>query len=221
MVKELPIESLIEDFDLYPRTMVSGPHVARLRDALTARITTPPVIVDATSKRIVDGFHRVRAYKQLGRETIECEIRMYKNDAELFADAVRLNSGHGRPLGPYEIKKSVETLRRLGVGEKRIIEIVRAPKERIVEIVSRFATSTSGHESAVKAAYESDLAGQEMTADQEVANRKLTGMNPTFHARQILIALRADMARMTPGFVAAMDELCELWEKVRPEQKTA
>src|SRR3972149_5611153 len=137
MVKAMPIESLIEDFDLYPRTMVWGPHVARLRDALTAGATTSPVIVDAKSKRIVDGFHRVRAYKQLGRDKIECEIRTYKNDAELFSDAVRLNSSHGRPLGPYEIKKSVETLRRLGVGEKRSTEIVRAPKERIVEIVSR------------------------------------------------------------------------------------
>jgi ParB-like chromosome segregation protein Spo0J len=211
----IKLEELVEDFDVYPRTMISGTHVARLRDAANAGAEFPPIVADNKSKRIVDGMHRVRVQKILGKETILCELREYKNDAELFSDAVRLNASHGRPLGSYEIKRSIETLRRLGVDDKKIITIVRIPPARVIEIVRNFAMAEGDGERAVKAAYEHEMAGQTMTEKQEDAHAKLTGMSPTFHLRQVIIALESGMWTPSPAFIMDMDRLTELWKGMK------
>jgi ParB-like chromosome segregation protein Spo0J len=217
----VPIEQIVEDFNVYPRTMVSGPHTATIRDAMQAGEKMPPVILDKKSMRIVDGFHRYRAHKQLKHEKVECELRPYKTEADLFADAVRLNATHGRPLVPFERKRAVEMLRRYNVDDARIVQIIKAPIERVIEITSRFATTEAGEERALKAPHERMLAGGHVTAAQETADGKRDGMNPTYHARQLVIAIKSGLYQNTPGFHAAMDELCALWEAVPKDKKKA
>src|SRR3989304_5097614 len=106
--EKVPLEELVEDFEVYPRTMVSAPHVATLCDAIQAGQNLPPIVADRKSKRVTDGFHRLRAAKRLKLEKIECEFRSYKSEADLFADAVRMTSAHGRPLAPFASKRAGE-----------------------------------------------------------------------------------------------------------------
>lgn len=208
----IALERLVEDFDIYPRTMVSGPHVTAICDAISTGEDLPPIVVDKKSMRIIDGFHRTRAAKRLKLESIECELRTYKSEADLFADAVRLNASHGRPLVPFERKRAVEILRRLGTDDRKIISIVKIPMERIVSITSRFSMSEeSGEQRAVKASHESMIGGGSMTAAQESADHKRDGMNPTYHANQLIIALESELWSPTPAFQSAMDRLVELW----------
>jgi len=88
----IKLADLVLDFEIYPRNDVSSTHVTALVDAFEAGEEIPPIIADAKSKRVVDGFHRVRMHDRLGHETVEVELRTYKNEAALFADAVRLNN---------------------------------------------------------------------------------------------------------------------------------
>ena len=60
--KKLKASELIEDFSIYPRNGVFDGHVHDLAEALRAGAALPPVVADSKSKRLTDGFHRVRSH---------------------------------------------------------------------------------------------------------------------------------------------------------------
>src|SRR5215813_804283 len=124
---EVKLVELIEDFDIYPRNDVSSTHVSMLCDAISIGDPVPPIVVDKKSKRIVDGFHRYRAYKRIGRDKIPAVWREYKSDAELFADAVRLNAAHGRAFDAYDRKRAILKLEAFGLSPQAISAIVHIP----------------------------------------------------------------------------------------------
>ena len=99
-VETVPAASLVEDFALYPRHDVDGSHVADLARALRAGVVLPPVVADRATRRLADGWHRRRAAIRVhGAEApIAVRFRDYADEAALFADAVELNSQHGRRL---------------------------------------------------------------------------------------------------------------------------
>lgn len=96
--------SLLLDHSLYPRHQISDQNVRDLQRAHEAGAKLPSVIADTKTRKVVDGFHRVtRATKYDGEEAkIQVEWRTYANDGAIFLDAVRLNSGHGLGLNPYD-----------------------------------------------------------------------------------------------------------------------
>src|SRR3990172_8850015 len=53
---------LVLDFTIYPRSSVDATTVSQYVLALQAGEQFPPIIVDRKTKRVVDGFHRVKAY---------------------------------------------------------------------------------------------------------------------------------------------------------------
>src|SRR5688572_13414948 len=61
-METIKASELVEDFDLYPRGDVDGTHVLSLVQALEAGVELPPIIACKKTKRIVDGFHRRRAF---------------------------------------------------------------------------------------------------------------------------------------------------------------
>ena len=99
-MKKMKAAQLVLDFGLYPRNNVDEHNVKNLVDALAAGTELPPVIIDRKSKRVVDGFHRVRAHLRLFGDNAEIDVitKNYKNDAELFLDAMRYNASHGAKL---------------------------------------------------------------------------------------------------------------------------
>src|SRR5688572_5167258 len=97
---KIKISDLVLDFNLYPRNDVSSVNVTSLIDAIEMGDPIPPPVVDKSSKRVIDGFHRVNAYKRLAHQEIEVTFREYKNEKDMFADAVRLNRAHGRAFDP-------------------------------------------------------------------------------------------------------------------------
>ena len=56
---------LLLDYDLYPRERIEPFNVNQMIEALTAGRELPPIIVDRKSLRVIDGFHRVKAYQRL------------------------------------------------------------------------------------------------------------------------------------------------------------
>jgi hypothetical protein len=94
----LPLSSLMEDMDLYPRHSIDSTYVASLLEALKAGDQLPPIIIDKKSLRIVDGWHRARAYKRLhgASGSIDVITVQYKSEADIIFDAVKRNAGHGR-----------------------------------------------------------------------------------------------------------------------------
>lgn len=209
------LASLVEDLDMYPRTQVSSVHVTTLISAIEAGCELPPLIVDRKSKRIVDGFHRRRAYlKVLGSDaSVEAELRTYKSDAELFAAAVEANTAHGLPLQEIEKRRVVFRLDDLGVGSDRIASALRTSPDKIDKIRLKVATVTEGGGSIRLEPLKRPLfhkQGSEMTEAQAKAHRSAPGTSYALTIRQLRDAVRFDLLDRTDGrIIEALQALSE------------
>jgi AraC-like DNA-binding protein len=81
-------------------------HIARLA-AIETRL--PPVLVDRSKMRVIDGMHRLLAASLKGREVIE--VRFFDgNPADAFLYAVEANVTHGLPLSQSDRRAAAERI---------------------------------------------------------------------------------------------------------------
>lgn len=167
MTEDIALASLVEDFTLYPRHNVDDTHVSDLARALASGARLPPIIVDAASKRVVDGVHRRRALlKFLGDGAIvPVEMRTYENEAALFLEAVALNSVHGRRLDRHDQTRIVLKLREFGIADQVISIILHVPEPIVEKLSLRIVTNESGESVPAKRGLE-HMHGQRLTAAQ-------------------------------------------------------
>lgn len=137
----VPLAKLVEDTSIYPRHQVDDSHVRNLARAVKAGAHLPPIVVERSSLRIVDGFHRSRAYrKALGDEgAVPAEFRSYKTEAALLRDAVHLNSSHGRPLGSADQTRAALLLQEVGLGAEEIAVALNTEPAYVQRILVRIA----------------------------------------------------------------------------------
>jgi hypothetical protein len=217
----IQISELVLDFEVYPRNDVSSQQVASLCDAIEIGDPVPPILVDQKSKRVVDGFHRVRAYERLKRDTIPATFKTYPNEAALFADAVRFNATHGRPFDTYDRQRCVQRLFAYKIKPEGIAEALRISPGKVGEILKGFAATTAGTTIPMKQGLMGVERIRPLTQQQVKANESYSGMQPTFHANQLSMILEANLFPKKENFFAAMDRLCELWGDVRSKYKDA
>lgn len=150
----MPLALLVEDWDVYPRHDVDSSHVNRLYETLTAGVTLPPPLVDARTKRIVDGFHRTRAQRKfLGDDgSIKVELRSYPSELALLEDAVRFNAAHGRRLDSQDLTRSTILLRRLGAETVSIAATLSITETKVEQISARVVIVKSGNKTEKRAA---------------------------------------------------------------------
>jgi hypothetical protein len=138
MKTTIKLADLIEDFDIYPRHAVDSSYVSDLARAIQAGETPPLVRVDKKTKRIVDGFHRARAWRKiLGRGgEIEVDLRSYSSEQELLKDSIELNAKHGRKLDQQDRTRSALLLERHGVAVKEISVVLHTTEARVQELLN-------------------------------------------------------------------------------------
>lgn len=211
----MPIEKLVEDFKLYPRTDVDEKvHVTNIAEAILAGVPIPPIVADVQSYRIVDGWHRKRAYQRLKYEAVPCILKQYDSEADMFEDAVRLNATHGRPLSMYERKRCIEIAQELGLSLERITKALAVRVELAEKWIATFATDSEGKVHAVKANLISP--SETWTRRVEEANRKWMGNPPAFLANQLLVYLEGGFFKPTDTKLAKLlDRLVEVWQEVK------
>ena len=100
MIGQLPVEevplSLLES-GLFLRGAGTDPaHVKLLADAASSS-ELPPILVQKSNYRIVDGMHRIEAARLRGEESIRAQF-INCTDEDAFILAVRSNTLHGLPL---------------------------------------------------------------------------------------------------------------------------
>jgi ParB-like chromosome segregation protein Spo0J len=124
-----------------PVSSLLGGHSPRLNGEdelhiqLLAQLETPlpPILVQRETRRVIDGMHRLRAARQLGRTTIEV-LFFDGEDAEALVAAVKANTEHGLPLTLAD---------RLAAGE-RIIALLPRQSDRWIAEVTGLAPATVG-----------------------------------------------------------------------------
>lgn len=201
-MKTMKAAELILDFDLYPRNNVDSHNVKTICEALQMQAEIPPVIICKRTKRVVDGFHRTRAVLQhfgnnAGIQVIE---KTYKDDAELFLDAMRYNSSHGAKLDPCDRTHCIIVAQRLKISPDAIAGALRIPTDRIGEIRNtRMATTKSDGLTIPLKRTVRHFAGKVLNKRQETANNRLSGMNQQFYANQLIELIESKMLDLEDG----------------------
>jgi len=110
-------------------------------------IKFPPIAVAKVDQKpgiIVDGVHRFEARKLLKRESIEVEDKGEMTRAQAFAEAVRLNARHGKPLTKGDRLAAYKRLLEEGFEVEKAAEIVSIPAGEIKKWRVGTATKISG-----------------------------------------------------------------------------
>ena len=93
---QVPIASIRMDGGTQPRANIDGGAVADYMNAMADGADFPPVVVfyDGTSYWLADGFHRIRAAEQAGRDEIACEVHQgTQQDAQWYSFGANKTNG--------------------------------------------------------------------------------------------------------------------------------
>lgn len=128
------ISDLALDWSVYPRKEID--HKDRVRNyarALDAGCVFPTVKVGLFrgKKIIVDGVHRIRARELNKIDYVDCSELPFDIEADLFAEAVRLNASHGKSFTEIELKDNIRRLQKFKFSIKDIQAITSVPASEI------------------------------------------------------------------------------------------
>ena len=111
MSKELMISEIIIDSTIQTRVRINDAIVKEYAAELMVGTTFPPVVIfdDGSKKYLADGFHRLAAAKQVGRDRFAVDIRQgRKQDALLHS--LKANAEHGLRRTNEDKRHAVELL---------------------------------------------------------------------------------------------------------------
>lgn len=214
-MRQVPLAELVLDFAFYPRTKIDNHHVNAIADAIKAGTTMPPIIIDKDSKRVSDGFHRVRATARAkgAGASIAVVEKDYPTDQDMLLDAIRMNATHGRNLSPFDRAHAVILCEKLEIDEDAIIGALQTTASTL----DRLRTTKVARTGRVRVALKQTIrhkAGERLTPDQAEANRRLGGMNQLFYVNQLILLLENDLVDPDNEHVAeALTRLAALLEK--------
>lgn len=92
------IEFAVADFvdDLHLR--IAGPDEAHIRRLVEVIDEVPPILVERSTCRVLDGVHRLLAARQAGRLVVPARLVTLRHPRDLLITAIQANAVHGLPL---------------------------------------------------------------------------------------------------------------------------
>lgn len=217
-MKKVKAAELVFDFDLYPRNNVDTKNISNIAMARAAGVELPPVIIDKKSRRIIDGFHRVK--ERLRTDGSDAEIwveeKTYRSEADMFLDAVRYNASHGAKLDSHDKTHCALIAERLRIPPEAVAGALNMPVDDLATLRNtRTATGAGNLEVPLKRTISEQFSGKKLTKRQEEANRKLSGMNQVFYANQLIELLESNMLDTSDeGLLERLRHLNELLDSV-------
>ena len=209
---KLKASELIFDWNLWPRHEVGdldSTHLRRMKEALLLGVKMPPVIVNRTDHRIIDGFHRTRAIMDVFGDDadVDVELRTYKSEAEMFTASVAYNSKHGLPLNSKDRAHVIIKAMKLQIPTAEIAKVL-GMSEKAAEAFSAGRTAKREDGSLIALPYgASALAGKTLTEEQEHFARTSNGTVPIVHARILLNALTAEAVQLDETAIDTLKQL--------------
>ena len=170
----MKISELTIDSELYPRIKSGWLTAYQYAQAMKANSVFPPITVGIyrQKKYVVDGVHRIEAKKMLKEEYIDAIVKTYKSEREMFVDAVKLNSAHGRQLSVQEKVRIIDKLKNMRFKLQEISELIKVPIDKIGLLQQRIITGPKGETIYLKSVLTNidTQAGTLQTVDQSSFN---------------------------------------------------
>ena len=213
--KKLKAVELILDWNLWPRHEANGldiTNINRMVEALNAGVDLPPVIVNSSDYRVVDGFHRVRAHlKAFGDDaTIVADVRVYESEADMFQESVEYNARHGLALTPKDRAHAILKARKFKIPYSAIASALGMSESKLKTFLEkRTATAPTGEKVALPHGA-SALAGKKLTEKQLHFANHTSGNLPIMHASMLINALNADGMELDDKACAKLKELYDV-----------
>jgi hypothetical protein len=217
-----PLAELLLDFDLFPRHGLDTYHVSRLAEAMEAGAKLPPIIACRQTRRVIDGFHRARAYQRLGRTEVPVTWRDYDDDQARLLDAIAANSGHGRSLNSWDLARCVLLGERLGIADDRLAGAMQVRSQAVARVRDiKIARDGHGHPVPIKATVR-HLAGRTMTETQQEGAARTGGMKAEFYIGQVANLIEHDLLDLDdPQVVSRLGDLHEALHRVTGEAEAS
>jgi ParB-like chromosome segregation protein Spo0J len=188
---------LVWDSSIYPRQDINEMHVNDLAASLRLGNQLPPVTIEGAGKRIVDGLHRWRAQRKVNGNDceIECVVKSYANDGEMFLDAIALNAAHGLRLTKFEQTRCLVLAEAKNINPELVCKAMRIEfdkGERVMRSSTGFRRLGDGNRERIPLKGSlSALRGKTLTREQEATNEYAGGMKPLYYINHVIGLVRS------------------------------
>lgn len=138
--KIIKIDKILNDNALFIRDNYSQDAVERYKQMYESG-KTKPIIVQAKTYKLIDGFHRLKALTELKKQDVEV-IEEDIPDKELLAESIKLNLEHGIPLNESERDKNIGRLyEESEQTQEDISEVFHLSQNHVSEILKSLGIS--------------------------------------------------------------------------------
>lgn len=138
MTELLPIEQIVWDPKIYPRAKWNTSTIERYADALAAGEEFPALVLEQGTNRLLDGKHRLEAYKKAGAEKVLVQWHVVPEGMTAKRYAAKLSARHGDRMSNADLKalaleeceadpKNFDVkafIKEMGVGESTVYDWV-------------------------------------------------------------------------------------------------
>ena len=186
----MEVNEIILDEEFYPRKQPDWMTAYQYQKAMQAGNRFPPILVGQFQDKYyaVDGWHRIVANKNLKRKEILAMIRHYSNKKDMFLDAIKTNSRHGKQFTPFDKMKMLIRAKDFHIEQVSIARIVGIPFNDLKQFIAdRIAISSTGQEIPLSGTMRQTWAGREMTKKAEEAMNHISGFAGGGHSSGQLI----------------------------------
>jgi len=219
VAESIKTAEILVDETLYPRHKISSGNVSSIKEALLAGGEgIPPILINAKTKVLVDGMHRLLANKAVYGEDgkIQAELKSYASRKEMVEDAIRVNARQGLRLTAWDMARSINMMLDQRFAADHICEVLCISRNRYDDLSSRLKRVKGTSEIVAVKANNPKLASQEtITKEQaEFVKGPMSGMPIEFHLRQIIAAFESDSITVDEKMEALISEVIDVLQEV-------
>lgn len=179
-IKKLKIKDIELDDNLYPRQGFNGMTAMIYSNNIKGGAIFPPVLVAEIRGKyyLIDGKHRLEAYKKLEVKEVEAKILFGMTREELFLEAVKTNLTHGFPLTRGDKIKIALRLQDMNYNNIQIAKLIYiVPSELKSYIADRVAYASVGNKPIILPKQMRHLAGKSLSKEDIKIARQVQTLN--------------------------------------------
>ena len=156
MIKLIDLNQIYIDEAIYPRVQMGWLTSYDYSESMKAGAKFSPIVVNQYAGKyyLIDGRHRMDAYKKNKVKSVKCEVLKLRSIETMFQESIRRNISNGRALSPQDKALVVGKLTGMNFTLPQISKIVQIPIDKIQQFsAERITSSVTGEEIYVKAPF--------------------------------------------------------------------